>query len=217
MSRRAKKPQINLRKRPVQQRSRETFDAIVTACAWLLSRRGFAATTTNHIAARAGVNISSLYEYFPGKDAVVAQVAERLVERVLCGLEAGLPRVRAAEDGQAMELWIELIYQTVKRERALVAVFREQVPYTEVLPSMQALGPRLLAFSRSLWADAGSFVHPGFTQASLHLVINLVTSTILQLVLDPPKDVEERALLAELSSRVDAWVRGPRGLARAEG
>ena len=35
------------------------------------------------------MNIASLYEYFPGKDAIVAQVAERLVERVLQRLSAG--------------------------------------------------------------------------------------------------------------------------------
>jgi len=49
----------------------------------LLPELGYAGTTTNHIAERAGVNVASLYEYFPGKDAIVAQVAERLVERVL--------------------------------------------------------------------------------------------------------------------------------------
>ena len=65
------------KKLPSQQRSRETFEAVIGACTWLLPRRGYAGTTTNHIAERAGVNIASLYEYFPGKDAVVAQVAER--------------------------------------------------------------------------------------------------------------------------------------------
>jgi len=197
------------KKLPSQERSQATFDALVEACAWVLCERGFHATTTNHVAERAGVNIASLYEYFPGKDALVAQVAERLVERVLRRLQAGHARVVALDPDRAVRSWIELIYQTVLREKALVAVFREQVPYTDRLPAMQALGPRLLAFSDQLRGEAGAFVHPEFTTATLHLVNNLVTSTILQLVLDPPRNVGRQALLDELSRRVEQWIRGP--------
>ncbi len=199
---------ITPRKLPSQARSRATFEAIVEAGAWVLCERGFHGTTTNHVAERAGVNISSLYEYFPGKDAIVALVAERLVERVLQRLEAGLPSIEAAAPDDAVRLWITLIHRTVAHERALVRVFREQVPYTDRLPAVQALGPRLLQFSQHIQRDAGDFVHPDFNPATLHLVVNLVTSTILQLVLDPPRGITQKALLAELARRVDGWIRG---------
>jgi AcrR family transcriptional regulator len=197
------------KKRPLQERSRVTFEALVDACAWVLCERGFHATTTNHVAERAGVNIASLYEYFPGKDALVAAVAERLVERVLARLSAELPRVMGTHPDRAMRLWIELVYQAVARERLLVAVFRQQVPYTERLPAVRALGPRLLEFSAQLQGEAGALVHPEFNAATLHLVNNVVVSTILQAVLDPPHDVSPKALLDELALRIEAWIRGP--------
>ena len=50
------------RKLPAQRRSQQTFDAIVEAGTQLLPLLGYAGTTTNHIAERAGVNIASLYE-----------------------------------------------------------------------------------------------------------------------------------------------------------
>lgn len=197
------------KKRPTQARARVTFEALVDASAWVLCERGFHATTTNHVAERAGVNIASLYEYFPGKDALVAAVAERLVERVLGRLQAELPRVMSTPPEHAMRLWIELVYQAVARERLLVAVFRQQVPYTEQLPAVRTLGARLLGFSAQMRGDAGALVHPDFNAATLHLVNNVVVSTILQAVLDPPRDVTQRALLDELSLRVEAWIRGP--------
>jgi AcrR family transcriptional regulator len=40
-------------------------------------REGFGRLTTNRIAERAGVNIASLYQYFPGKDAIVAELRRR--------------------------------------------------------------------------------------------------------------------------------------------
>ncbi len=202
-------PDFAPRKLPSQERSRATFEAIVTACAWLLQERGFHAVSTNHIAERAGANISSLYEYFPGKDAIVAQVAERLVQRVLDRLQAGLAGITEGDADAAVRRWIELIYRTVARERALVAVFRHQVPYTNELPPVRAIGPRLLEFSQYARGVAGPFVHPDFSLATLHLVVNLVSATILQLVLDPPGDVARKQLLDELSVRVEGWIRAP--------
>jgi AcrR family transcriptional regulator len=182
----------------------------VEACTGLLAERGYAGTTTNHIAERAGVNIASLYEYFPGKDAIVAQVAERLVQRVLERLAEGAARVTRGPGDAALRRWIEWIFETVARERALVGVFLYQVPYTHRLGSIEAVGPRLVEFSQEVRAHAGGFVRPDFNDATLHLVINLVTSTILQLLLDPPPDVTRRQLLDELARRLDGWIRAGR-------
>jgi AcrR family transcriptional regulator len=200
---------LEVKKWPSQERSRVTFDAIVTACAGLLPRLGYAGTTTNHIAERAGVNVASLYEYFPGKDAIVARVAEQLVERVLDRLGDAAIGVMQADEDAAVRCWIETIHETVARERELVAVFVYQVPYTNDLPSIASLGPRLVEFSQEIRRHAGGFVHPEFSAATLHLVVNLVTSTIMQLVLDPPRDVAGEELLDELVRRVEAWIRAP--------
>jgi AcrR family transcriptional regulator len=204
-------PDFSPKKLPTQDRSRATFEAIVGAATWLLPRRGYAGTTTNHIADRAGVNVSSLYEYFPGKDAIVAQVAQRLVERVMARLAEG--PAASQESAERVDFrfrfrnWIELIHDTVARERKLVAVFIYQVPYTNQLAPVQAIGPRLVEFSSRLRSDAGNLVRPDFSSATLHLVINLISSTILQLVLDPPDDVSERELLDELIRRAEGWIR----------
>ena len=207
MSARRQRREFAPKKRPAQERSQATFDALVQACTWLLPRLGYAGTTTNHIAARAGVNIASLYEYFPGKDAIVAQVAERLVDRVLARLAEGAPRVAAAGEANAVRRWIELIHDTVAREKALIAVFLGQVPYTNQLDPIRDLGARLVAFSLDVRRHAGGLVRDDLTGASLHLLINLVTSTILQIVNDPPSDVSQRELLDELVRRVEVWTR----------
>jgi AcrR family transcriptional regulator len=195
------------KKRPTQARSQATFDALVDACTWLLPRRGYAGTTTNRIAERAGVGIASLYEYFPGKDAIVAQVAERLVDRVLARLGDGAEHVLAAGEGDAVRAWIEWIHETVAREKALVAVFRDQVPYTDQLEPVQATSAKLVQFSQQVRWRAGGFVRRELSDASLQLLINLVTSTILQIVLDRPEGVTRRELLEELIRRVEEWIR----------
>ena len=56
-----------------------TVDAIVQAAAYILVRDGCAKLTTNRIAERAGVNIASLYQYFPNKEAILAELQRRHV------------------------------------------------------------------------------------------------------------------------------------------
>lgn len=57
----------NPRKSASQERSRMTVEAILDATARVLVREGYARTSTNRVAAVAGVSIGSLYQYFPNK------------------------------------------------------------------------------------------------------------------------------------------------------
>jgi len=68
--------ELRPRKSPCQTRSRATVDAILGAAAQVFAAHGYAAGTTNRIAARAGVSIGSLYEYFPNKDALLVALLE---------------------------------------------------------------------------------------------------------------------------------------------
>jgi AcrR family transcriptional regulator len=65
------------RRRPRQARSQAIVDAIFHACERILSAEGPDALNTNRIAEVAGVNIASVYRYFPNKEAIVAELYER--------------------------------------------------------------------------------------------------------------------------------------------
>ncbi len=200
--------ELELKKQPQQERARATFEAIVEACARLMVEGSYATVTTNHIAAAAEVGIASLYEYFPGKDAIVAVVAERLLARVTTRLIAAVPEVLAAPPLEAARFWIERIYEVLLAERDLVAVFVSEVPYTNRLPAVRAIGPRLLEVSRTLRAQAGGRLHLEHEAATLHLMINLTRSTILELVLDPPSHLSRDEIIAALADRITQWASG---------
>lgn len=65
------------RKRPVQKRSRATVEAILGAATRILEEQGLTGFNTNAVAERAGVSIGSLYQYFPGKDAILVALMEQ--------------------------------------------------------------------------------------------------------------------------------------------
>lgn len=67
----------NKRRSPMQARAAATVDAILQAGLQLLEADGAAALTTNRIAQRAGVSIGTLYQYFDGKQDILAALADR--------------------------------------------------------------------------------------------------------------------------------------------
>jgi AcrR family transcriptional regulator len=68
---------LNPRKQPAQPRSSRTVGVILEAAARILEEHGCDGYTTNSIAERAGVSIGSLYQYYPGKDAITIALIEQ--------------------------------------------------------------------------------------------------------------------------------------------
>lgn len=86
------------RKRPRQQRSRALVEAIREACLKILEQEGPDRLTTARIADVAGVNIASLYQYFPNKEAVLAEVYEERMAELLAQTEGEFARIHALTD-----------------------------------------------------------------------------------------------------------------------
>ncbi|MFN7142546.1 MAG: TetR/AcrR family transcriptional regulator [Myxococcota bacterium] len=72
-----------IRREPVQARSRARVDTILDAADAVFLERGYAAATTNHVAAAAGTSIGSLYRFFPDKEALLVALAKRYGDQLL--------------------------------------------------------------------------------------------------------------------------------------
>jgi AcrR family transcriptional regulator len=70
------------RRPPAQARSRATVDVIVEAAIQVLADQGYARLTTTRVAKRAGVSVGTLYQYFPGKPAIMAAVESRYLDAI---------------------------------------------------------------------------------------------------------------------------------------
>lgn len=69
------------RRKPRQVRAELTRERILTAAAHVFAEYGYAAGTTNRIAEHARMSIGSLYQYFPNKDAILAELLVRHIDR----------------------------------------------------------------------------------------------------------------------------------------
>ena len=90
------------RKRPRQVRATATVSAVIEAAAHILEGQGLSAFNTNAVAAKAGVSIGSLYQYFPGKDAILAALIRRESEAFDRALGQALDRAEGLGDVRAV-------------------------------------------------------------------------------------------------------------------
>jgi AcrR family transcriptional regulator len=75
------------RKSPVQARSAASVEAILKATIQVLLKIGKERLTTTRVAARAGVSVGTLYQYFPNKSALLQAALRRHMDEVGLALE----------------------------------------------------------------------------------------------------------------------------------
>ena len=114
------------RKTPVQARSAASVDAILKATVQVLLRVGKEKLTTTRVAARAGVSVGTLYQYFPNKSALLRAALKLHAEEIL----AKVDKVCVAQRDQPVEQMAEALavaflavkMRDPKKSRALYAV-----------------------------------------------------------------------------------------------
>ena len=86
-------------KKPLQERSRQTVEDILSASARILEVKPEKDFNTNRIAETAGYSIGALYRFFPDKSAIIEALARREEENVI----AKLNRILESEDDVSLE------------------------------------------------------------------------------------------------------------------
>ena len=116
------------RKRPRQARAVATVDAVLEAAAYILVRQGWEGFTTNRIADRAGVNIASLYQYFPNKESIAIELYRRHVDQATLS-EPERQRLSSLKSLHALiRAIVEAAVDEHRRAPALHRAFDEELP-----------------------------------------------------------------------------------------
>lgn len=125
-----------MKKQPAQERSKATVEAILAAATQILLESDYDKASTNKIAEVAGVSIGSLYEYFPGKEAIFAEIRRREDQR-LYGLAMDKPEPRTVDEliEDHVSIYLDFVRSNLKLQAALgkdvphFAVGRDELPF----------------------------------------------------------------------------------------
>lgn len=203
------------RKAPSQARSIATVEAILGATARILVSRGYTALTTNHVAKTAGVSIGTLYEYFPGKEALVAALVDGhlaraeaiLEERAAAFMNGGaLPSLFALAHHLATTM-VELHEDHPRLHRALT----EEVPHPdETRERIRAIEERMVEVLAALFA-AHPEVHAPEPELAARMVATLLEAATHRWATDPSGEpIARGALIDELAQMIAAYLTTPR-------
>lgn len=119
------------RKKPQQKRSEITNDAILEAAAHILTEEGYSQLNTNYIAEKAGVSIGSLYQYYPNKEAIVATLIERSVNKDVQHIENLLKKIKAESLETTIHCLIHTAMDRCQQDLPIAIALREQIPRVE--------------------------------------------------------------------------------------
>jgi AcrR family transcriptional regulator len=130
--------ELELRHAPRQSRSKATFEQILDATAELLELKGLEAINTNAIARAAGINVATLYQYFPNKQAVLLALFKRFSTQRIDTASSSFAGMSRSADWQA---------KVVATVDALFAL-RRRLPGTAALMQAMRVYPELRAYHR---------------------------------------------------------------------
>ncbi len=203
--------ELRPRKQPSQERSRATVSVILEAAARIFASHGYAGATTNHIAAKAGVSIGTLYEYFPNKDALLvalmeAHIAEGDALLRNAGTKALAPEVPVTE---AIDHLVQAMIALHARDRNLHRVLFEETP----VPAR--VRRRLDEVERGIAATIAAFLRtrPEVTapdpDLAAHILVQSIEALTHRLVVHSERE-NESAQRREMVALATAYLTAPR-------
>jgi AcrR family transcriptional regulator len=196
------------RKAPRQARARATVEALLEATADILRRDGYAKLTTNRIAERAGVNIASLYQYFPGKEAIVAELRSRHGAALRGAARQALLEHRGRGLGATLSMLVSMAIAEHAKEPALHRVFTEELPALGYPEISARDAPLVTEFRRLL---EGPDVALGDVELAQWMVATISGAVIHRAAVERPADLSNGRITEELLTVLLRYLRPRRG------
>jgi AcrR family transcriptional regulator len=196
------------RRRPRQERSEEIVEAIVTAATELFTKHGYGGTTTNHIAAAAGVSVGSLYRYFASKDAIAAEILRRYRETRLRLAREGLARVADAPLEEVVRALMTALLRAERLEPSLYRMLIEQVARGSGRREVAGYEKRLEAIVADALRAGTPPGHLPRVELAAFVIVRSVLAVVLAAIADEPAH-DSPVLPEELTRLVLGYIGSP--------
>lgn len=199
-----------IRRMPIQKRSREKYDAILASAKTLIGARGNDSVSMREIAKAAELPISSIYQYFPDKSAILGAIMQSYFETIRELIIKFLEDCKTTDDvQQGISNGINLYYSLFKNDEALASLWAGMQANNE-LKEMDAEDSRINA---QLITETISSIIPAKGEKEIYsavLILIHMAGMTVRLALSIPAEegdrlVDELKLLSKL--RFDALMK----------
>lgn len=191
-------PAPSPRKRPKQERSQATVEAILMATAHVLTESGYDRFNTNRVAELAGVSIGSLYQYFPNKEALIVALAEQHASKMVALAQHHLEGLGDCSISEVLSRIIKAAFAAHAVNPRLHRVLNEQVPRS--VATRQTTEVRMEDMLRAFLEKRRDRVKPENLDLTVFIVGNTIESLTHRAVLDCPELLSDGKLEQEITT-----------------
>ena len=203
-----KRPPTSPRKKPRQQRSQATVEAILDATARVLCTTGYDRASTNRIALAAGVSVGSLYQYFPSKEALVAGLVERHTAQMCALIRTKLAELATSPIDVAVRAMIDAMFDAHRVDPKLHKVLIEQVPRVGKLAQVVGVEREVEALVALFLEARKEDLRRAKLPAVAFVLCNVVEAVTHAAVLAELADPARRDVAAELTDMLLRYLPG---------
>jgi AcrR family transcriptional regulator len=171
-------------------------EELLTAAAQVFEARGYAGATTNHIAARAGVSIGTLYQYFPSKEAITVALLERHLAETDARLQQWVGHLAAERHdlSSALADYVTGMLEMHSDRPMLQHILLEETPLPERVHHALLEGERAAGRTMATLLAAFPEASPASLEPAGALVVQTVESLTHRFAAHPREPFVERAV-----------------------
>ena len=174
--------QFEPRKTPTQARSSASVQAILEATVQVLLKDGRSKLTTTRIAARAGVSVGTLYQYFPNKSSLLQALLKEHLDSVALAVETACAAAHGdslANMAEALtSAFVQAKFRNIEASTALYAI-SDDVEGKRIATEMHVRATKAMATMLKTARDQ-TISQPDIAAATLLSAMAGVSRTILE-------------------------------------
>ena len=196
------------RKIPSQERSRKTVAAIYDAATDIFVNTGYAEATTDQIAEKAGVSIGTLYNYFPGKEAILYGLWEKYEKEIKVITDQADQDIRkkGSFDRSIVPVLLNLALELVSYERVQNRLFISQIGLPEtIIQKRRELGLYMEATMEAVFRDFSN-VRVRNPKIGVHIIWATVQAVFHDYIISVSDEIKPEDFIDELGDIINHYI-----------
>ena len=194
------------RKAPTQARAQATVEAILAATKTVLVKDGYEAASTNRVAEVAGVSIGSLYQYFPSKAALLAELIQRHMGRMFEVLATTAQQGETSSIEEAARTVIRAVFAAHRVNPKLHRVLIEQMARLGTLEALESFEVQTQALIEQFLLSHRAELRPKNVKVAARVAVLSVRGVTLWTLLRSPEQLGDEEFIDEITDMVTRYL-----------
>lgn len=196
------------RKTPTQERAKQTVDKILRAGQELIIDRGIENISTNKIADQAQVNISSIYQYFPNKEAIIAAIIDDATQKMVEALDQELEQMMDLPTREVTKRWLASAIAMYRRSDSIFPHLIRSFHSASSIPGFDLIEKRLIETARRYTMRHRDRVTVEDVNVAIYVGFNAAMLVMSKHLMDPNSYLKDEEVIDGIAQMLERYMEG---------